>query len=507
MSTKSVQHASQPNGKPIYPAIEAEQPADVSPWSPSYIFGAVQRNNRLFILSTLVMMGWVSAYALFVHKPTFSSRSTVIIKEAAMTKRFVESDQYYAPQNISSTSTNPVLNTLELLHSKTVVDGLYDFLAVHYPKELQRMHIRNVHEWEESIGDASSIVKAKNKVGTDFITINFAWSNPEIAQQGLEAVLKSFKTASLNLNKAEQSERAIYLQNQANELAMRLQNLRDQKSHLKTNAMTLNVDQQNINLDTDRLQLEQQLNEIKAKMHGTLAEKSRYQSLLGANSSEALLATSIGNNAQLEKLKLELYTLNQKAAELSEHYTENSPNVVTVQSEIDQVKKNINEELRRSLGRRYSAKSAALLSIGDSNRSGLVNNMVQAEAQAINLKNQAATLESRLAQLNTKIKDIPVLESRMSSINDQESTLSRALQNLRERILETNLKEAQTLSNVFIVDPPEMPAKSEFPQAIHLLLMGLVAAVATGIATVLLKVRLFPSTSSARRGTSSDYQW
>ena len=56
--------------------------------------------------------------------------------------------------------------------------------------------------------------------------------------------------------------------------------------------------------------------------------------------------------------------------------------------------------------------------------------------------------------------------------------------------MEARIREAQTLSNVFVVDQPDLPQKPAFPNTPQMLLLGLLVSALAGVASVLFKEKL-----------------
>ncbi|MGE0200246.1 MAG: GumC family protein [Candidatus Melainabacteria bacterium] len=451
-----------------------------------------RENVTTLVIIAIVVMGWVTAYVLLMYQPSYESSASVIIKDSAITKRYVESEQYYSLKTTTSSNSSPVLNTMKLLYSSPISESLYLFFKTKYPEELRKRNVDDLEGWQEFYKDGSDFLSSKNIPGTDIITIGFVWTDAKIARAALKHVVSSFKAASLSVNRAEQEDRAKYLQGKTADLRVRLDAVRTTLSGYQQNMHVVNSDEESLNLSSSRLTLKNQIAQLNAQLQGKMAEKERYEKMLGVTPDKAILATSIGLNSQLTDLQKRLYEKKQKYAELISYYTEQAPQVKQVQSEIRQIESNIDSELRRTLGDRYTPDARDLLSVTDSNRANLIQNMVTAEAEVSNLKNQVSTLQGRLGQLEGDIYRIPETSQNITRLQEEEASLSKALDTMRERTIEANLQEAQTLSNVFIVDEPTEPFKARFPRQIHLFLMGIAGTFMIWFAMILLKARLEP---------------
>jgi len=88
------------------------------------------------------------------------------------------------------------------------------------------------------------------------------------------------------------------------------------------------------------------------------------------------------------------------------------------------------------------------------------------------LAQESREMNKALAKIEQRVNKMPVIEQNLSTFDQEERVLSGALDNMSNRLIESQLKEAETMSNVFITDPPTLPYKSAFPSRPHVLLVG-----------------------------------
>lgn len=448
----------------------------------------LKRNSLLIGGVAAFVMFWVLVYAFTLHSTQYAAKSVVIIKDSAITSRYVMPEQYYALQTTTSNSSNPVLNTMGLLKSKSISDALYDYFQEKRPEELSRNRIASRADWDRFFLDGSSFIKAKNQPGTDLITVEFEWDNPVVAQEALQVVVNAFQQASLELNQSEQRSRTSFLEKQVEEVDAQLAAVRSRKTRYRQGAGTVSVKRESDDLAGSRMELGNRLSQIEASARGKEAEVARYQKMLGMNPEKALKASALGQNATMAKLQDELYQLQQKAANLRTTYTENNPKVKEVQSQIDQIKADIEAEKVRTLGKQAADVQDGV--VADTTRGTVVASMVAAQAEANRLRSEAAVIRNRLGEVNGMIQRFPQVESELAGIEQEEASLGSALDNLRQKVMEAKVKEEQTLSNVFIVDPPRMPVKPEFPTQLHLVVLSVVMGLGAGVVTAMGKEQL-----------------
>ncbi|MBX2860559.1 MAG: hypothetical protein KTR14_04955 [Vampirovibrio sp.] len=449
---------------------------------------AFYRHNAKLIAGTLLFVwGWMLMYGVLFYTPSYTAESLVMIKDSAITSGYVEVEQSYSTHTTSSNAANPVLNTMGLLKSATIMDRLWDYFYTQHPEELQKLKIDDKKEWEAFFKDGSHLISAKNKPGTDLIQVKVSWSDPAIAKEAGEIVLTAFQDASLDINQSEQLKRRQYLENQVKDLARQTEAVRRKKSEYKQMAKTVDIAQQRTELTKARVEFESKLNMTLAKADGKRAELARYQKTMGLSPDQALTASAIGMNTTLTKLKNQLYTLSQTHAFLSTTLTDENPKVKEVKAKMDQVEANIRQELKRTLGNDKNLDS--LMAVADSSRNTVVGQMVSAQAELIRLNQQAKSLENRLSDIAIEIQAFPTVEEGLAAIEQEERTLSESLDSLRKKAMESRLREAQTLSNVFIVDLPRVPNKADFPTYLHLVVIAVVMGIGAAAGAVCLRYK------------------
>lgn len=456
--------------------------------SPQETITAFLKRNAALILGVgLFVTFWMLVYTFAVYKPGFAAKSVVIIKDSAITGRYIEPDQYYALQTTSSSSSNPVLNTMGILKSGAISDALWEYFQAKHPEQLKKNKIATKKDWESFYQDGSAFIKAKNQPGTDLIAVQFSWSDPAIAKEALAVVLSAFQNASRDLNRSEQTTRLQFLDKQVKDIEHQLATIRKEKTTYQSENKTVSVKREGDDLAGSRMELSNKLNQIESQARGKENLTRRYQQLLGMNPEKALKASALGQNGSITRLQDELYHLQQQYSLLNTSLTETNPKVKELQAQIDQVKTNLATEQTRTMGNGINPAQPV---VADSTRGDLVKSMLTAHGEAQDLRAQAAVIRSRLGEINTDISGFPKKAEDLAYIEEKEASLSTALDHLRQKVLEGRLKEDQTLSNVFIVDAPRLPEKAQFPTQSHLIVLSLFMGLGVGIAAAFAKEQL-----------------
>ncbi|MGE0199777.1 MAG: GumC family protein [Candidatus Melainabacteria bacterium] len=439
----------------------------------------------LGLMVAAIVWAWMIIYALTAFHPKYTATATVMIRDSAITSRYVETDKFYDEKSTSSSATNPVLNTMGLLQSNAIMDAMWDFLRTRHPEELKRLKIKKKKDWESLFQDGRNFIKAKNQPGTDLIALQFKWDDSVVAKEGLETVLTAFQNASREINRAEQRSKAEYLYAQVDEMQASVDKVRGEKEKFKTEKNTVDIVSEGADLVHEKTRLESRLNEIQAAAQGAAAQTSRYQSVLGVSPNEAVKATAVGMNKTLQTLHDEYYQLSQQHAFLKATLTPKNPQLKEVEAKLYQIEHDIQKETSRTLG--GSASGKPRMAFADVTRGEAVTQMLGASAESKRLQSEAAVIRQRLSQVNAQLAKMPGLEAQLRDIDQKESSVSMALDALRQKAMEAKIREAQTLSNVFVVDAPRLPQYPSFPTRTHMVAIGLILGMMAGVAALVFK--------------------
>jgi uncharacterized protein involved in exopolysaccharide biosynthesis len=483
-------------------------PVQAAPGEPIWlarVLGALFWKPDLWLFAAVFVgvFAWMAIYAFSTFQPLYTSRATVLIKDSAITANYVLPGQTAALQTTSSNAANPVLNMIGLLSSSQIRDALWASYHQKHPDVLKTLKIKTKAQWDQFYGDGKALIKAKNLPGTDLIQLEYTWFGANTAQSGLATVVKAFQDASLALNQVEQRHRSDYLARQVRVITQKLDAVRKQKSGYKSASGTVNLLRESDDLARSRIETETLLAQTLARAQSRSEELLRYRRMLGGVSAQqALSAAGMGLNPSLSKLQDQLYTLNTQLANLRSSLTDNHPRVMETQAQIGSVRKGIQAEVLRVLGKK---KSTGGLVVADPTRAQVISQMATSQAEAEGLRAQAGVLQGRLAALHAKARAFPKIEQGLTRLEQEERSLSTALDTLRQKELEAELKRAETMSNVFVVDAPNLPFKAKFPDRPHLLVLGAVLGLLAGLLALFVKRRLMRPLGTGH--TSVGFMW
>ncbi len=448
----------------------------------------VVAHKKLIASFSIIIFVLISSYSLLCYTPQYTSQASVVIKDSALTAKYLSNDTY---STTTAVSANSVLNTMELLKSDLIAESVWRNVISKHPEEMKHLHINTLSAWKNQFGSGKAFIAAKNVPGTDVIYLSFKWRNAKIAKEGLESVLIAFQEASLKQNQAEHHQRYVYLKKQSDELQRQLTNLREQIAIYKKENKVYNIESTLSQYELNRGQIDNSFKMTQAEANNYRQQFAAYESSLGMNTKKAVAAVAIGRSSTLSALYAKRYELVEQKHANQTRYTSENPKMKQIDSELAQIDQNINDEIAKSgLGLKTDTKNIAI--IADEARSQAVQDMLIAKARFEGAEAQTIGLRKSLGEIEAKMQKVPKIEATLLAMKQEESLLSKSLDAIGEKALDAQMREAQTLSNVFVVNGPGLPLKPVAPSRIQLILTGLLVGVAGGIAAayVVDKVKL-----------------
>jgi uncharacterized protein involved in exopolysaccharide biosynthesis len=435
-----------------------------------------RQNGRLMVISTLAgLLVGLSIVLLFL-KPAYESTASVLIKDvstaAYVTTELERGSSFLKPVK---TDGDPILTQKEILKSQFLMDYLERYIKQRYP--------------QESVKKLDKHLKIKNPVGTDMLTVSFMWNTPEKSKEFLQVILREYDRINLSINERIHKSRSDFINRQAQEIADNLLSVRQKIRQYRTQSLVMDLPGEALALSEQRSRFATQLENTVAAMAGsrqTIAELSRQ---LGMNSGEALKAVAVGaSNENMVSVRKDLLETQAEYDTLAAKYTNEHPKMIALKAKLASLDKEMGELTHLSTG----GHGPAVRVIFDPVREKLAQNLAEAQAQLKSLGAQQTSLSQTLGKLDQQRAKFPNYAFDLDQLAQQERSLSRALDALTEKQLEARIKEAEVLSNIFVIDPPTKPETSANPSSVLILLVCMILGGGAGLGLGLFRYqRLF----------------
>lgn len=430
------------------------------------------KDKWLIFASTGVLMVFALIYVLTMFQPTFKSESKVWIKDTA-TRSYL-SEKQDEPGYLSSLTQagNPVMTQSELLTSKEMSDYLSDYVARHQPKS----------KWADTNSDGrpdlEKRIKVKTEPNTDVIEVSLTWNDPVLSRNLLKTALEKLDETNLAINRQIYTRKSSYIGEQLKDIDQKLSAVRQRIRKFQAGNLTVDIDSQTQELVRLKTQLVAQLEGVNASRKNNSGNANSLQRQLAMNPAQALRAVALGSgNENLVKMRSDLALLKQQYAKDSVKLAPTNPSMVAAKSQIEELEAQVKSEISQTGGN--AAATGPL--IFDNVRSQLVQDLASSNARSVGLGSEAASLTAAINRVDTALKNIPQSRYTLTGLQDEEKALSLAYDELSKRDIEAKIREAETPSNVFVVDSPDIPEKASFPTGTHLILLSALLGLGVGM--------------------------
>lgn len=437
------------------------------------------KDKWLIFASTSVLMLFAIIYVLAVYKAPFQSEAKVWIKDTA-TRSFISQD-HDEPGFLSSltAASNPAMTQSEFLTSQETERYLADYIKRTEP---------NKEKWgkvgRDGEPDTSGIVKVKSEPNTDILQVKLTWDDGPMSQKLLSQALVRLDETNLAINRQIFTKKREYIDKQLLELDGKLQAVRQRIKNFQSGNLAVDMDSQTSELVRLRSQLVQQLESAMASRNNLAGNARSLQGQLSMNSRDGLAAVALGSgNTNLVKMRTDLSVLKQQYAHDSVKEADTNPHLVAMKDQIDALEHQIMDESQRTSGR--SARKGPM--IFDTVRGQLVQDMASSQAKSIAMGAEASSLMAAIARVDKQLRAVPQNRFTLGGLQEEERALTQAYDEMRKRQLETSIKEAETPSNVFVVDSPSLPQHASFPTGNHILALSLLLGLGVSMGLSILK--------------------
>lgn len=433
-------------------------------------FRNFKRDEKLIFSALLIIFSWAIIYLLLFYKPSYKSTAKVWIKDLA-TSEYVtalDKENQMAPLTMAG---NPLLTQIEILKSEQLKQAVSEYKL----------------KQGEKVSPKSIIVNVKNDVNTDILTINYKDRTPLKAQQTLNQILKDYEDINLSINKKVKTARREYIDSKLEEITQKLYAVRNDIRNYKRKNLSIDLAEQSKGLVDQELLMSAKLADTNAAIRNKKSSISEFRRQLSLNSKDAINAVALGGNPVLTQLRNDLNTAIQEYEFDSAKLAETNPKMVAQKAKIAAINKQIKKQIELSVGKYAQSQK---INIFDPVREDLVRNYATAQTDLMGLEAESQSINSSIAKINQQKAKLPEDKFNLDNLDQEETVLSEAYNQLKEKQIEAKIKEAEAVSNVIIVDAPSLPQNASFPTVFQTLILAILLGGFAGIFVSILKTLL-----------------
>lgn len=490
---------------------------------------AVRRHKYLVIFSTLILM-LISASIAYLLPATYKSEGLILIESQEIPRDLVKSTvTSYADQRIEIIKQR-IMTTSNVMNIVKKFNLYAEMRKSSPPSEIVELFRENIKiiMVEANVTDPRSGRARKASIA---FKVGFLDKSPRVAQKVANELVTRFLNENVRTRTDRASETTAFLSDEASKFQRKVQKLDQEIAEFKDKYSDSLPELLQYNLSTvERLQAELTANQNQivamkdqvlaltleqsnfsyylpnhtvdegsdtdSQLREVQAEYSRLKSRYSANhpdvmqlkrqitSLEAELGIVSDERAILDD---ELNLAEKRLIELKQRYAETHPDVKSVVKRV--------ADLKQQLAKLPVAKSNS----GSVNSSSRRTNPLyrQITAKIASNEREIIRLNQRQTEIRTQLEDYEQRIVQTHQVQRAYSDLTRDYENnlakyneLKAKQLEAelaqNLESENKGESFTLIEPPLVPSKSEKPNRLKILVLGMVASVGAGIGLAIL---------------------
>ncbi len=436
----------------------------------------LSKNKVLIITITFIIMFWSIVYLFVFHESLYESKAKILIKDMGNESLLTD----YASQSMLKSLTsagNPLLTQKEIIQSKQLEHKIQNYIKEKFPNSSYKNFVIKKN------------VKVKLKPATDVISISLKWLSPEESKQLLVVALNEYKNINISIKNKLKEQRRIFLDLKFEEVDEKLKKIRNEIKNYKSQNLVSDIRIENQKMIMEKVRLSSEIENLNALIDKSSALKTELKNKLNLDYKEAINAVALGEgNTILTKLRNDLNEANQKYQFDIIKYADTNPKIVALKSRIQIIQDQIKNQIEISIGK--YVETDRKFSIYDPVRQSMINNLVKAETDYISYQAQKKSILKSLNKINLYISKQPQKQLILANFKQEENNLSNAYDEISLKRMEAKIQEAETVSNISIIDEPSLPDNPSFPTTSHIICLSVLTGLGFGFLASFFKTLL-----------------
>lgn len=429
--------------------------------------------RRWPIILTLALLGGGLGYGLTRVLPKrFTSQTLVLVAQPTVPGDYVKP--------VVSEDTNERLASMQQeILSRTRLEPLIQQFGL-FGAQVNQVSMEELVERLRKTITVTPIqpMAQTRSQGLPGFTISVIFEDPHLAQQICSTVTSMFMEENLHLRQEQAEQTTQFIAKQLDDAKSKLDGEDAKLAAFKRRYLGSLPDEEQANLNL-LMGFTSQLDAVTQELSRGQQDKSFAESIL----SQQLLAWQSSQNGQNpESLDQQLSALQTQLAELKSKYTEDHPDVIRVNNDIDSLKKKMSDaDGQKSVADKVTKDPVEPLQIQS------IRAQIHQYGQLIQQKNaQAEELQQQIKIYQARVQSSPAIEQEYKELTrDYQTALEFYNDLLKKRdqsAMATDLERRQEGEQFQVLDPANLPSNPSFPKTSVFDLGGLGGGLGLGLA-------------------------
>ncbi len=299
--------------------------------------------------------------------------------------------------------------------------------------------------------------------GTRMIQVNYEGSDPELVQLVLNELAQKYLSYSLEERKTRIGEGINFIEEQLPRLRERAEELQNELETLQQDNSFLNPEAEGQAIANRVRQLTQQIDETQRQLE---EQQTSYQNLsqqLGLTPQQALASSTLSQDPVYQSLMQRIKEIEQQIAQQSATFTEESPNIQSLQQQREQLLPLLRERAAEIVGSnsQQEVNPENLPAFPTETRIELGQQLISSANSIEQLKTRERVLTNRRSSLENELDKFPPLARRYAEIRRELDNVNKTLNQLLSQRETLRVEAAQTQVPWELVYQPQIPRQPD----------------------------------------------
>ncbi len=372
---------------------------------------------------------------------------------------------------------NPIDTEAEVLRSVPLISK-----TINDPK----LQLKDADGKKLKVEDFLEKLKVSSITATDILKISYASQNPEQAALVVNTLVKNYLGNNLIVNKAEAVSAREFLQEQLPKAEDSLRKTETKIRELKESNGFVSPDENTSSLIQGMQQLQAEIAQTRGEMANAESQADYIKKKLGLTAEQAVALTTISQSPAIKETISKLQNAESALAIARARFTDNSPNVVELQQQVDSLSKLLNRQTA-------SVGGETARDLVEKNKTGVIQEeltteLIQLEARKSGLQKQIDSLSQVEGDRRARIQKVPELEQKLSQLERQQTSYQSTYDVLWKQLQTIKIAEVQDPGNVRVISNAVVPDQPVSSRAVGFLAAGSLALLSAAGVIYLLEI-------------------
>ncbi len=376
---------------------------------------------------------------VFLQKPVYEAKGKILIKKASNVTSAITQGQEIGGLSVVGAQSDPLITEIELIRSIPVARKTISALNLNIKpqKFLEDLTILRIGK-------------------TDILEISYQNPNPKVAALAVNEVVNFYLANNVvdNRTEAATARRFIVKQLPKTEAIVRQAEEVLRRFEEQNNIVDLEGEAKSAVEATANL--ENQLSTAQVQLADANTQSQALQNdLLGMNSQQAIVASSISQAPGVQRALEELQQVESQLASGLSIYQEEHPKIVDLKNKKASLEGLLKGRVEQVVGVPTTEPSKDL-QVG-ALKQQITTDLVQLETKRLGLQSQVSALSNVLASYKQRANILPGLKQRKGELEREVKAARSTYETLLRRLEEIRVEENRVVGNARLIEVAEVP--------------------------------------------------